>query len=292
MLNPFRLANPTTVGEAVSELERLGGAAKIYAGGAELLILLRRSLIQTDTLIDIKRIPGLNEVTWDGRVLRIGATVTHHRLETDAQVREQLPMFADAESQVANIRVRNQGTLGGNLCFNDPHSDPGTALLVYDTKITLSGHSGERQVALSDFLVGMYETALSPEELLTHVEVSPLPSQWGSAYLRVHRSQRPTLGVAAAASLSDGRLDGIRLAVGCVGPRPERLTELEEKVRGLTLAEAQRVIEGAKPYLAALLQPVDDLLGSSEYKVYVTAVLLAKALRMAARGNGGERNDS
>jgi carbon-monoxide dehydrogenase medium subunit len=132
----------------------------------------------------------------------------------------------------------------------------------------------------------MYATALSPEELLARVDVAPLPAGWGAAYLRVHRSQRPTLGVAAAACLADGRLDGVRLAVGCVGPKPERLTELEEKVGGLTVADAQRAIAEAKAYLAALLHPVDDLLGSADYKVHVAAVLLGKALRKAA-GNGG-----
>jgi carbon-monoxide dehydrogenase medium subunit len=287
MLNPFRMAHPTTVAEAAGELARLGDAAKVYAGGAELLLLLRRNLIETGTLIDIKRIPALNEITWNGEVLRIGATVTHHRLETDAQVRERLPMFADAESQVANIRVRNQGTLGGNLCFNDPHSDPGTALLVYDTKVAVCGPARERLVSLGDFLVGMYTTALSPEEMLARVDVSPLPAGWGAAYLRVHRSQRPTLGVAVAACLADGRLDGVRLAVGCIGPKPERLTNLEEKVAGLTVADAQRVIREAKSYLAMLLHPVDDLLGSADYKVYVAAVFLGKALGKAAENRGG-----
>jgi carbon-monoxide dehydrogenase medium subunit len=286
MLNPFRMAHPTTLAEAAGELSRLGDAAKVYAGGAELLLLLRRRLIQTDTLVDIKRIRGLDEIAWDGKLVRIGATVTHHRLETDARVRDHLPMFAHAESQVANIRVRNQGTLGGNLCFNDPHSDPGTALLVYDTKIAVCGSAGERQVSLGDFLVGMYATALSPEELLARVDVAPLPAGWGGAYLRVHRSQRPTLGVAAAARLAGGRLDGVRLAVGCVGPKPERLTELEQKVLGLTLADAERVIAESKGYLSALLHPVDDLLGSADYKVHVAGVLVGKALGKAA-GNGG-----
>lgn len=291
MLNPFRVEHPTTVAEAVGALARLGEAARVYAGGAELLLLLRRGLIRADALIDIKRIRGLDDIAWDGGALRIGATVTHHRLETDAQVRRRLPMFADAESQVANIRVRNQGTLGGNLCFNDPHSDPGTALLIYDTTVTIRGPGGERKVPLGDFLVGMYATALSPEELLAGVEVSPLPSGWGSAYMRVHRAQRPTLGVAAAAKFSDGRLDGVRLAVGCVGPRPERLAELEEKLRGATPADAERVIDDSKRYLAALLRPVEDLLGSAEYKLHVAAALLGKALRKAALGNGG-RDDS
>src|SRR3989337_1857941 len=134
MLRPFRVLVPSSAPEAASELARLGDKAKIYAGGAELLLLLRRGLIEADHLINIKHIPSLDRIAWDAGVVHIGATVTHHRLETDPLVCEHLPMFAQAESQVATIRVRNQGTLGGNLCFNDPHSDPGTALLVYEAK--------------------------------------------------------------------------------------------------------------------------------------------------------------
>lgn len=278
---------PTSAPEAAGELARLGERAKVYAGGAELLLLLRRGLIQADHLINIKRISSLDSIAWDGGAVRIGATVTHHRLETDPLVREHLPMFAHAESQVANIRVRNQGTLGGNLCFNDPHSDPGTALLVYEAGVTLAGQRKQRRLPLHKFLVGMYATAVEADELLVEVQVPPLPPGWGSAYLRVHRLQRPTLGVAAAAKLRDGRLEGVRLAVGCVGPIPQRLAELEGKMPGLKLDEAQQVIKEGKAYLSELLEPVDDILGSAEYKVYLSLLFLGRALSRAVQGNGG-----
>jgi len=288
MLYPLKVLNPTTITEASSELARLGDQARIYAGGAELLLLLRHKLIQADTLVNIKRIAELNRIAWEGDVLRIGATVTHHRLEKDPWVREHLPILASAEPQVANIRVRNQGTLGGNLCFNDPHSDPGTVLLVYEATVTVAGPRGERRIPLSDFLVGMYATALEADELLTEVVVPPLPPGWTGAYLRIHRLQRPTLGVAAAARRQNGSIEKVRLAVGCVGPKAERLTELEAKLRGTTLAEALRVIEDEKSYLKQLLQPVDDLLGSADYKLYMTRVLLSRALEQAADKRPGE----
>lgn len=283
MLNPFRVLDPTTVPEAAKELGRLGDRAKVYAGGAELLLLLRHRLIQADYLVNIKSITNLNRIVWDGRILHVGACVTHRRLEQDPLVCRYLPMFAYAESQVANIRVRNQGTLGGNLCFSDPHSDPGTALLVYEATVSVAGPREERQMLLSDFLVGMYTTALEPDELLVEVQVPPLPPGWGSAYLRVHRFQRPTLGVAAAAKLQDGRLSGVRLAVGCMGPRPERLTELEAKIQGLRLSEAERVVGEGEAYLKELLQPVDDLLGPADYKLYIVQVLLRQALEKAVQ---------
>ncbi|MBI4526510.1 MAG: xanthine dehydrogenase family protein subunit M [Deltaproteobacteria bacterium] len=284
MLRALRMSVPTTAPEAAGELARLGENAKIYAGGAELVLLLRRGLIDADHLVNIKHIPSLDSISWEGGIMRIGATVTHHRLETEALVRAHLPMFVQAESQVANIRVRNQGTIGGNLCFNDPHSDPGVALLVYEAGVLVVGRNGQRQMRLQDFLTGMYETALEPDELLVEIQVPPLPAGWGGAYLRVHRLQRPTLGVAAGAKMQDGRLEDVRLALGCVGPTPKRLEELEAKIRGAKLDEAERIIGESKTYLTQSLQPVGDILGSADYKLHISCVLLGRALEQAANG--------
>src|ERR1041384_5754939 len=189
MLPTFKLLRPTTVSEAASELRRLGDSAKLYAGGAELALLMRHGLVDPEYFIDIKSIPDLGRIAAIGSAVTIGACATHHRIERDPVVRAQLPAFAYAESQVANIRVRAQGTLGGNLCFNDPHSDP----------VTVANGSGRRQIRLEDFLGEMYATALVADELLVSVDAPLLPDGWGSSYHRVHRYQRPTLGVAAAA---------------------------------------------------------------------------------------------
>ena len=291
MLPPFHVLHPTSVSEATGELQRLGDRVKVYAGGAELLLLLRHKLLETEHLLNIKGIRELDRVVLEGPLVRIGSTATHHRLESDTLVRECLPMLAYAESQVANIRVRNQGTLGGNLCFNDPHSDPGTALLVYEAKVVVAGRSAARKMPLDDFLVGMYATALEPDELLVEVQVPPLPLDFGSAYLRVHRFQRPTLGVAVAARLQNERIAGVRLAVGCIGPKAERLRELEAQLIGASLIDAGRVIGDSKPHLTDLLRPVDDLLGSADYKLYLTRILLQRGLEQAVHGNGGRGSD-
>jgi carbon-monoxide dehydrogenase medium subunit len=286
VLQPFRVLTPANIEQASAELVRLGERATIYAGGAELILLLRYGMVQAEYLINIKGIDGLNEICWDGQTVQIGATVTHHRLETDPLIRERLPLFADAESQIANIRVRNQGTLGGNLCFNDPHSDPGTALLVHEAEVILASQESLRQIPLSDFLSGMYSTALEPGELLQKVFVAPLPVEWGAAYLRVHRYQRPTLNVAVATKLQNGTVEDARLAVGCIGPKPLRLSELEAKIRGEKLDGAKQIFADSKPYLKDKLEPVDDLLGSADYKIYMAAVLLSRALGQASRNNG------
>ncbi|MBM2812587.1 MAG: Molybdopterin dehydrogenase, FAD-binding [Chloroflexi bacterium] len=287
MLSPFRVLHPTTIEEASSELARLGDQAVIYAGGAELVLLIRNGLIQPDYLVNIKRIPGLDGISSNNGEVRIGTAVTHRRLETDPVIHARLPALAEAESHVGNIRVRSQGTLGGNLCFADPHADPGTALLVYDASVEIGGANGGRQLPLAEFLVGTYETALQPGELLTEVRVPPLADGWRAAFLRIERFYRPTANVAAALSVREGKVDAVRLAVGCVGPKAMRLTELEGQLHGASLQEADRMLRDSKPYLTEKLEPVSDLLGSAGYKITITSVLLARALEQAAQGNGG-----
>jgi carbon-monoxide dehydrogenase medium subunit len=282
VLKPFHLLRPESVGDASRELKRLGDRAKVYAGGVELLLLLRHGLVEAEYLVDVKRIPRLDHLHWDDGCLTIGACVTHRRLEGDASVAERLPLLAAAERHVGNVRVRTQGTLGGNLCFADPHADPGTALLVHEATVTLAGASGSRDLPLADFLRGMYDVALEDGELLTSVQVPLLPAGWGSAFERSERFYRPTLNVAAAVRMDGPRLVDVRLAAGCVGPQAARLSELEQRLRDLPLSDALRVIGESASYLEERLEPVGDLLGSAEYKVHLTKVLIGRALERAA----------
>ena len=289
MLGSLQLLQPTTVAEASGALRDFSERAKIYAGGAELLLLMRHRLLQAEILVDVKKIERLHRINLSDGALSVGACVTHHTLEHHPLVREHAPLLADAESQVANVRVRNQGTLGGNLCFNDPHSDPGTVLLIYNASVSLGSREGERRLPLADFFLDVYETALEPDELMLDVHIPPLPDGMGSAYLRLHRFQRPTLGIAAAIKMNDGRIAESRLAVGCLGPKAERLKELEIKINGNSIDSAKRIVADQKNYLRDLLHPVDDLLGSADYKLYMTGVMLSEALEQVAQKSGAKQ---
>jgi len=278
MLQSLQLIQPNSVNETSAALADFGDKAKIYAGGAELLLLLRNKLLENEVLVDVKKIPRLHEINTADGTLHIGACVTHNALERSAVVREHAPALAYAESQVANVRVRNQGTLGGNLAFSDPHSDPGTVLLIHDASVTIGSRNGERRIPLRDFFVDMYTTALGPDDLLIDIEIPGLPSGMKSAYRRLHRYQRPTLGVAVGVRMIDGRIAESRVAVGCLGPKPERLIELETKLNGVQPDETRRIVGEERNYLRDLLRPVDDLLGSAEYKLYMAGTMLSDAL--------------
>ena len=281
MLKPFRLIRPDTIEEASGELKRLGEEAKVYAGGVELLLLMRQGMVDAGYLVDIKRLPDMHGLSWDGGSMRIGACVTHRTLEHDPLVAERLPLLAEAERHVGNVRVRSQGTLGGNLCFADPHADPGTALLVHEATVTLAGGGTPRELPLADFFRGMYDVDLAEGELLTGVRVRPLPPGWGSGYQRFEQFYRPTLNVAAAVRAEGRTLAEIRLAAGCVGPRAVRLDHLEQRLRGLPLADALRVVGESAAYLEERLEPVGDLLGSAGFKIHLTKVLIGRALEQA-----------
>jgi len=286
MLRPLRVSQPTTVTEASAELARLGEDGKVYAEKTELILLLRLGLIHASHLVDVKKIPALGTLAWDGTTMHIGAAVTHRRLERSADVAAHLPVLHQAASLAANVRVRNVGTLGGNLCFGDPHSDPAPALLISKTRVTIGHHGGTRSLGLDAFFVGLYETAIAPDELLVEVEVEPLPPGVGSAYLRCARVERPSLAVAVAAAQRDGCLAQVRLAVSCIGPVPMRLHELEARLDGATLTEGQAILRQAQRHYTEVLQPVDDMHGSAAYKTYLTGVLLGRALTQAVGAHG------
>jgi len=287
MLPPFEIHQPRTIGEAVAARQRLGDSAAIYAGGTELVLVMKEGLAAYEHLIDVKAVPELHDLALgDGATpaLRIGAAVTHRALARSPVLRDRFPMLAEMEGLVANARVRAVGTLGGNLAFAEPHSDPPTALLVHDATVTLAGPRGARTLPLSEFLRGSYETALEPEEILTHADVPAPPDGATGAYLRFGLHERPTVGVAVLLRLDAARraVAEARVAVGCVGPVPVRLPALESSVAGVPLSTlAEGFAAAAKAGDA--LDAVSDLHGSAEYKRHLVGVFAARALAAAAR---------
>jgi carbon-monoxide dehydrogenase medium subunit len=285
---PFELAEPTSVAEASGLLARHGDAARLYAGGTELLLAMKEGLVAYDYLVNVKTIPGLAGLRADGDgALRIGAATVHRALERDPVVRERFPALARMAHDVANVRVREVGTLGGNLCFAEPHSDPGTLLQVYDATVRLERAGGARAVPVEALLVGPFETCVEPDELLTEVAVPSLPPRSAAAYLKFGFLERPSVGVAVAVTLADGHVAEARIAVGCVGPAPRRMREAEARLRGVPVAAAGAPLAEAGRLAGAAADAITDLHGSAEYKQHLVAVLLRRAFQEAAAALGG-----
>ncbi|HEU4369119.1 MAG TPA: FAD binding domain-containing protein [Methylomirabilota bacterium] len=284
MLPPFEIHQPATAAEAAALRVRFGETAALYAGGSELLLALKEGLGAFEHLIDVKTIAGLDALgLTPGGTLAIGAAVTHGTLERSAIVRQRFPLLAEMEHQVANPRVRSVGTLGGNLCFAEPHSDPPAALLVHGAAVVLEGAGGPRRLPLADFIVGPYESALGTDEILTVVEVAPPPSGAATAYLKFGMHERPTVGVAALlVPDARGRVTEARVAVGCVPPVATRLAALETALAGVSLATLEAGWPPAEQAGDAL-DAVSDLHGAADYKRAMAGVFVKRALVLAAR---------
>ena len=275
MLRRFRLEEPESVSEVSELLGRFGDSAKIYAGGTELLLAMKEGLVQYERLIDVKKL-RCKDVTLENGALSIGALCTHRELETSEVIKEKLPALAKLEHNVANVRVRQVGTIGGNLCFAEPHADPGTLLIALGAKMIAEKSSAQREIAAEEFFVDAFETALEPDEVLTKIVV-PVPGPTGrSAYLKFGYLERPSVGVGVAFNLN-GKVSSMRIAVGCAGPAPRRVQEAEALLEGKSREEAERNLAQAGTLAARAAQAITDLHGSQDYKEHIVGVLLKRA---------------
>ncbi len=279
MLHPFRLEEPESVKEASESLARYGDSAKVYAGGTELLLAMKEGLVHFDCLVNVKKIPGLDRIARNNGSVRLGALSTHRQLEQSETLQQELPVLVEMERNVANLRVREVGTIGGNLTFAEPHADPGTLLLALDATVVARKAGGERQIPMTDFFVDAYEAALEEDELLTEIVV-PLPDARAAVrYRKFGYLERPSAGVALHVMADEAResVTDARVAVGCVGPKPMRVEEAEARLRGRSLDEAASLMAEAGDIAGRAADAITDLHGSAEYKEHIVKVLLTRA---------------
>src|SRR6266508_88217 len=180
----FDYLEPTTVAEACALLKQHGGEAKVFAGGSHLTILMKQGLYQPKALVNIKKIPELKGIKYDAKEgLTIGALVTHRELDTPALVKEKFPILCEAEREVANIRVRNMGTVGGNLASGEPLTDLSQIFIALDGRVRIVGLNQERTIAVEELFLDFYTTTLAEEEIITQVVLPPCRPRSGIEYI-------------------------------------------------------------------------------------------------------------
>jgi len=281
-LSPFTLHRPATMDEATALLDEHGDDAVFYCGGTELILLMKLGFAEYGHLIDLKQLDELHGIEDSPDELCIGAATTHRALERSELVRQRFPSFAQMEQGVANLRVRNAGTIGGNLCFSDPHSDPGTFLLAADATLTCCRGSTFRTIPMQDFILGPFQTALEPGELLTEVHVPWLPPRGGMAHIKFSFRERPAATVTCMVRVEDGRVREARVAVGSVGPIPVRATAAERLLTGVSTDNPDcSVIESAGWAAAEASGATDDLNGSAVYKRNLVRVMVRRGFKDA-----------
>jgi carbon-monoxide dehydrogenase medium subunit len=284
MLRPFRIHQPATVAEASAMLAVYGDGAALYAGGTELIPIMKEGLTPVDHLIDLKTIDGLDAITAAGGILSIGALATHRQIERSPDVRRHAPLLSRVASQVANPRVRHAGTLGGNLCFAEPHSDPAPVLLAAGAELVLVRAAAERRVSIESFYTGILQTVRLSDEVLVRVDVPATAPGAGGAYERFATHERPMAGVAVMLEIGAGVITQARIAIGSVGPVPARAPDAESLLAG---ARPDRVLFAqAAQEASGEAEILNDTYGSDDYKRQIVAVLAARALMAAAAEAG------
>ena len=275
----------SSIDDALALLAEHGRAARIVAGGTDLIIELERGQHpQLQVLIDITRVPGLDDISLENGTITLGPLVTHNHVVGSQLIRDRALPLAQASWEVGAPQIRNRATIAGNLITASPANDTITPLIALGAELTLQSTRGQRQLRLDDFYSGFRQTVLQPDELLRAIHLPALGERERGIFLKLGLRRAQAISVVDAALVltfhADATVAGARIALGSVAPTIVRVPPAEDFLRGKQLrpaviAEAAR-IAGDKP------APIDDVRGSAAYRSEMVKVLVAKALRRLA----------
>lgn len=273
----FRAAS---VEEAVALLHRHGDA-KVLAGGHSLVPIMKLRLAQPSAVVDIGHIHILRGISHHDGTIRIGALTTHATIAASEVLQAECPLLAEAAGHIGDPQVRNKGTIGGNVAHADPASDLPAVLVALGATINLSGATGDRSVAAREFFVGLLETQIGEDEILTAIDVPRLRDGTGTAYLK---HEHPASGYAicgAAAVVGGGRASaaGVELCFNGVTATPHRASAVGEALGGTSMTDAE--IDRAVDDHLAVEEPLGDVQASGEYRVELARVYGKRALKTA-----------
>lgn len=277
----FDYVKPTSVEQAIALLQEHGDDARLLAGGQTLMATLNMRLSEPTTIIDITGLDDLRGISVANGVLRIGALATHTHIESSDLVRQHAPMLSEAAPYIAHRAIRNSGTWGGSIAYADPAAEWPTCMLALNGTAVVRGPNGERRVAADDFFLGLYTTALEPDELLVATEF-PLAGAdhwYGFTELARRHGDYAIVGVAASARRQGSTLSDVRIVLLGVDAVPFRAVKTESLINGRPLDQAG--IGQALDCLRNELDPLPDLTNSPETKRHLASVLLGRLLARA-----------
>jgi aerobic carbon-monoxide dehydrogenase medium subunit len=278
LLREVEYVRPATLDDAVRLLSEHEGARPL-AGGQTLVNVMKQRAASPDVLVDLADLGELRAIGFaaDGR-LELGATVTLSQLIDSSEVEVARPILAEVAQTIADVQVRNRGTVGGNVCVNDPTNHLPPLLVALDATMTIRGRGSEREVSAEEFFLGVYVTAVGEGELLTRISVPPGGAGVGDGFAGVTIGKHGTYLVSAAATVGRG---GPRVVLGCVAASPVRATEMETRLAGGDLAEAS--VRAAAKDLGSSLDPPSDVHASSDYRRHLAEVAATRAVLQAAQ---------
>jgi aerobic carbon-monoxide dehydrogenase medium subunit len=273
----FAYARATSVPNALELLAVHGDRAKVLSGGQSLMPAMNLRLISPELIVDIGELTELRGIAVTGDTVRIGALTRHVDLARSPEIAAHAPLLAEAIAHVAHPAIRNRGTLGGSLAHADPASELPACMLALNATVIIRGQGGERRVAAENFFTGIYQTALSPEELLVAVEL-PVAQKNASHFFREFARRHgdyAILGLAAQAIVEWNGFADLRLALFAVGDRPV-LAKAAKQLVGTAVTPA--VLSDACTALGEELDPQDDQQASASMRRHLAKVLLVRCL--------------
>lgn len=286
-MKDWKYFEPETLKDACRLLNENKGNAKLVAGGQSLSVLIKRGSIKESCLISLSKISGLDSVKYSDRTgLKIGALVTHKRVENSTEIGSNYPVLIEMMKGIADDQIRNVATIGGNLCDGDPDAEPPAVLLSLNASVTAINSKGKhqikRQIKIDNFFKGSFQTALRQNEILTEIHIPKPPKLSGSAYFKftIREGDYPLVGAAAFVSLApSGTCKDARLAFASVANVPIRAKRAERKLKGVKLT-AERIKEAAQ-IASDELEIVGEAMASVDYKKHLIQVLSIHALEQA-----------
>jgi CO/xanthine dehydrogenase FAD-binding subunit len=281
---------PETVEQALSHLQSGKGRARVVAGGTDLLLDLAEGKKEAGVLVDLTRIPGLQEITIEDETIRIGAAVTHNQVAKSKLIQEKALVLARAARSVGSLQIRNTATVVGNVVNAQPAADTAVALVALGAVAEVVSPSGKEYIPVEKLYAGVGKSFLdSTSQIVTRIQFPALLKNQGSAYERLEQRKAlalPMLNVAVVVSLADNRFQWARIVMAPVGPGPVRATEAEAVLTGADVSLGN--IEKAAAAARAQANPRSSALrGSREYRLEVLPVLVRRALEAAVARAGG-----
>jgi carbon-monoxide dehydrogenase medium subunit len=276
LLREVSYARPATVEEAVALLSEHDGARAI-AGGQTLVNVMKQRAASPDVLVDLAGLDELRTIAVQGTTLEIGAMATLSSIIRSSEVDVSRPILAEVAATVADVQVRNRGTLGGNICVNDPTNHFPPLLVALGATMTIRGAAGERSVSADEFFVGVFTTVVGEGDLLTRISVPAAGKGAGDGMAGVTLGAHGTYVANAAASVVDGSW---RIALGCVAAVPVRASAVEETLSGAEVDEA--AVRAAVEGLGATLDPPSDVHASADYRRSLAETSVVRAVLQAS----------
>jgi carbon-monoxide dehydrogenase medium subunit len=277
-----------TADEAIGLLQEHGPQARLIMGGTDLLPGMRDGNQRPRVVIDVKGLPGLRDIAYDGQAgLTIGAAVTMNELAAHPAVQAHYPLLAQSAATVASYQIRNRATLGGNLCNASPCADTAPATLVLEARFILQGPQGERRLPAAEFFRGPGQTSLQAGEMMTAIHLPPAPAEATACYLKLGRCRSGDLSLVGVAVLVYYRETSsspwgeyiFRIGLGSVAPTPLRAIEAEGILAAQGPDDAAFALAAEKAMAAA--SPISDVRGTAEYQRAMVRTLTLRALRDA-----------